>query len=74
MREYHFYATVDVKNNRMEAYYAYPATDKGGTENTHTGKVFVPADDKESVHTGKASVPADDKESVHTGKASSPAK
>ena len=58
MREYHFYATVDVKNSRMEAYYAYPATDKGGTENTHTGKVSVPADDKESVHTGKASSPA----------------
>ena len=28
MREYHFYATVDVKNSRMEVYYAYPVDDK----------------------------------------------
>lgn len=58
MTEYHFYVTVDVKNSRMEAYYAYPATDKGSAEDTHTGKPSVPADDKESVHTGKASSPA----------------
>ena len=42
MKEYHFHATVDVKNNKMEIYHAYPAT----------------ADGKDSVNTGKASSPS----------------
>ena len=46
MQKYHFAATIDVKNNRMEVYHAYPADtaekgdtpEKGGTATPNTGK------------------------------------
>lgn len=46
MQKYHFAATIDVKNNRMEVYHAYPANtaekdntvEKGGTATPNMGK------------------------------------
>ena len=46
MQKYHFAATIDVKNNRMEVYHAYPAdtaekdntVEKGGTATPNMGK------------------------------------
>lgn len=63
MKEYHFSLTLDVKNNRAEAYHAYPATadEKGNTANTAT------ADEKGSTaNTATAN--------TTTGKASSASK
>lgn len=45
MQKYHFDATIDVKNNRMEVYRAYSAdtAEKGGTSNANTGKASASA-------------------------------
>ena len=55
MKEYHFYANVDVKNSRMEVYYAYPATGEGNPKNSNAEKPSAPVDDKEPANTSKAS-------------------
>lgn len=45
MQKYHFAATIDVKNSRMEVYHAYPAdtAEKGSNATPNTGKAPSPS-------------------------------